>query len=293
MNKILASDYDQTFYISDEDIEKNKKLVNQFQKLENLFVIATGRSYLDFQNKLNMYHFSYDYVILNHGATILDKENHMLQNISISNDIILDLKRDLSLEKSISYNKDKSNIKQININYIRSEYEKIGLDLGKLQIRYIFLTGIKMIGISIISLLVTITSVYTSTRIAAYFGRDLRKRIVSKVIKYESEEYTKEKEQYISKKYKDYVNVYLVGKNSMEIISKDINKADAIMKVAKINGKNEEDIYTIGDGYSDIEMIKRFDGYAMENAVNEVKKYAIKEYPSVSNLIEDILEEKI
>ena len=24
MNKILASDYDQTFYISDEDIEKNK-----------------------------------------------------------------------------------------------------------------------------------------------------------------------------------------------------------------------------------------------------------------------------
>ena len=65
------------------------------------------------------------------------------------------------------------------------------------------------------------------------------------------------------------------------------------MKVAKINGKNEEDIYTIGDGYSDIEMIKRFDGYAMENAVNEVKKYAIKEYPSVSNLIEDILEEKI
>ena len=57
--------------------------------------------------------------------------------------------------------------------------------------------------------------------------------------------------------------------------------------------KNEEDIYTIGDGYSDIEMIKRFDGYAMENAVNEVKKYAIKEYPSVSNLIEDILEEKI
>ena len=98
MNKILASDYDQTFYISDEDIEKNKKLVNQFQKLENLFVIATGRSYLDFQNKLNMYHFSYDYVILNHGATILDKENHMLQNISISNVIILDLKRDLSLE---------------------------------------------------------------------------------------------------------------------------------------------------------------------------------------------------
>jgi len=96
---------------------------------------------------------------------------------------------DISVDDlKIKYNKDKSSIKQININYIKSEYEKIGLDLGKLQIRYIFLTGIKMIGISIISLLVTVTSVYTSTRIAAYFGRDLRKRIVSKVMKYESED---------------------------------------------------------------------------------------------------------
>lgn len=31
MKKLLASDYDQTFYINDEDIEKNKIMVEKFR----------------------------------------------------------------------------------------------------------------------------------------------------------------------------------------------------------------------------------------------------------------------
>ena len=51
MRKILVSDYDQTFYLNDEDIEKNKKSVEEFRKKGNIFVFATGRSYFDFMNK--------------------------------------------------------------------------------------------------------------------------------------------------------------------------------------------------------------------------------------------------
>ena len=46
LKKVLVSDYDQTFYINDEDIEKNKLAVSEFRKEGNIFVIATGRSYL-------------------------------------------------------------------------------------------------------------------------------------------------------------------------------------------------------------------------------------------------------
>ena len=42
--KIIISDYDQTFYINDEDIEKNKIAVSEFEAKGNLFIIATGRS---------------------------------------------------------------------------------------------------------------------------------------------------------------------------------------------------------------------------------------------------------
>ena len=51
MKKLLVSDYDQTFYLDDFDIEKNKKAVTKFKSKKNIFVIATGRSYYDFYNK--------------------------------------------------------------------------------------------------------------------------------------------------------------------------------------------------------------------------------------------------
>ena len=53
--KILISDYDQTFYINDKDIEKNKLLVKKFRIEGNIFVFATGRSYEDFKNAVNKY----------------------------------------------------------------------------------------------------------------------------------------------------------------------------------------------------------------------------------------------
>ena len=68
--KLLASDYDNTFYISDEDIVKNINKVKKFRK-NNIFLIATGRSYEEFMEKDNIYHIPYDYLILNHGTTII------------------------------------------------------------------------------------------------------------------------------------------------------------------------------------------------------------------------------
>ena len=51
MKKILVSDYDQTFYLNDEDIEKNKTSVKKFRDKGNIFIFATGRSYMDFMKK--------------------------------------------------------------------------------------------------------------------------------------------------------------------------------------------------------------------------------------------------
>ncbi len=38
MRKILVSDYDQTFYLNDEDIEKNKKSVEEFRKKKEIYL---------------------------------------------------------------------------------------------------------------------------------------------------------------------------------------------------------------------------------------------------------------
>ena len=100
--KLLASDYDNTFYISDEDIVKNINKVKKFRK-NNIFLIATGRSYEEFMEKDNIYHIPYDYLILNHGTTII-KEGKVIYSKYINYSILEELLRDLNVDTAKYYN---------------------------------------------------------------------------------------------------------------------------------------------------------------------------------------------
>ena len=99
MKKIIVSDYDNTFYQNDDDIEKNKLKVKEFMELSNIFIIATGRSYLDFMKKEYLYKIKYNYLILDHGATIL-KDDEIIFTETINNSIKKDLLYDLKLEET-------------------------------------------------------------------------------------------------------------------------------------------------------------------------------------------------
>ena len=230
--KILVSDYDQTFYLNDEDIEKNKIAISKFREEGNIFVIATGRSFLDFKNKLDIYNFDYDYVIINHGATILDKSDKIIYNFSINNEIINKLIKDLEIEKTIQL-------------FCCSKLE------SRVDFNYKNLTKIH----------------------ARYNDKETATNVSDK----------------INKKYSEYVNAYFVSDNAVEIISKDTNKSYAIMLLLRDLEKDKSNVYSIGDGYSDIEMVRDYNGYCMKNSVDELKIIAKKEYESVSDLINEII----
>ena len=229
--KMLVSDYDKTFYLNDFDLKKNIELIKEFRQLNNLFVIATGRSYLDFKNKVNKYNLDYDYVLLNHGATILDKNNNILFNTFIKNTNINELKNKLILEKSIEHFCCSKLESRVDFNYP---------NLTKIAVRYLPIVNISKI---------------------------------------------KEK---IEKEY-PHLNAYLVSTNLLEIISKEIDKAIAINMLINVLNIKKEEVYTIGDGETDIEMIKQFNGYAMVNSHIKLKDIAIDEIESVSNLIKKII----
>ena len=231
MRKILVSDYDQTFYLNDEDIEKNKKSVENFRKHENIFIFATGRSYFDFMNKAERYKLKWDYLIINHGATILDKNNNIISNYTIDNNIIKNIEKDLEIKKSI--------------NHFCCKLENSRTDFNDKDL----------------------------TKIYAKYEKDKAEQINS----------------LINKKYSEFVNCYLVSGNAVEIISNKTCKSYAIEEIAQIENINQEEIFTIGDGYSDIEMIKNYNGYCMEESVQELLKICNgKIVKSVSELIEKI-----
>lgn len=231
MKKLLASDYDQTFYINDEDIEKNKIMVEKFRNSGNLFVIATGRSYDDFMRKKEQYNIKYDFVIINHGATILDNENNIIFTYTMPNEILENLKKDLRLEMSSQ-------------NFCCSGLE------SRVDFEHKNLTKVQ--------------------------------------VKYDNLEYSNKMEKALKEKYSDILNIYYVSGNSLEIISKDINKSKAIQLLSEKININEKDIYTVGDGYSDIDMVTDYNGFAMKESVKELKDVAIEEINSVSELIQKI-----
>ena len=73
---MLVSDYDDTLNI---EKEKNLKYIKKFMK-NNIFVIATGRSYISIKQrlKIDMNGLTPDYLITNHGATILNNKNEVI-----------------------------------------------------------------------------------------------------------------------------------------------------------------------------------------------------------------------
>ena len=51
-----------------------------------------------------------------------------------------------------------------------------------------------------------------------------------------------------------------------------------------------EDIYTIGDGYSDVEMVSKYNGYTLNHGIDLLKKKCIKIVSNIAEMIRDILE---
>lgn len=232
MKKMLASDYDRTFYVNDEDIEKNKKAVEKFRKEGNIFVIATGRSYYHFMKIVKQYNISFDYAIINHGATVIDNQSNVISNIPMNNDFLKNIKADLLLDKSTD-------------SFCCSKLET------KIPFEHKDLTKIN--------------------------------------VKYKTKKESTEMNRFINKHYSDVVTSYNITSSSIEIISNKTNKSKMIHFLADMLNIDKNDIYTIGDGETDIKMVKDFNGYCMKESVKELKKVAKKEYDSVSGLIYNIM----
>ena len=232
MRKILVSDYDNTFFRDDKEIKENMLKVEEFRRKNNLFIIATGRSYYDFNRALKEYDIKYDYLIINQGATILDNKNNIIENHTIDEKVKDMIAEDLKLNDeetmfACSALESRVKIKNEKITKIHKGYENI----------------------------------------------DIARKM----------------NEFINNKYSSSVNSYLITtSNSIEIISSMTNKAKAISKIAEIENIDKQNVFTIGDSYNDIEMIKSFNGFCVENAQQEVKDVSIKVCSSVSELIDEI-----
>ena len=80
-------------------------------------------------------------------------------------------------------------INQSAINYIRSQYESIGINIKKIQSNYILSTGGLMILIALLGMVASVFVGFLAAKISASLGRNLRDKIFSKVTAFSNAEF--------------------------------------------------------------------------------------------------------
>ena len=143
-------------------------------------------------------------------------------------------------------------------------------------------------------LLVDLQTIEPETKTVAYKGLktgvDIEEKGISKLQKvFANLELAQKANEEINDKYQNKAISYLVAStNSIEIVSAKANKAKAMKTIAALEKVSSKRIYTVGDSMNDLEMIKKFNGYCMVNAEENVKTVCSSRCKSVAELIEKI-----
>ena len=92
------------------------------------------------------------------------------------------------IDKQIDTMSD-SILEQSAIIAVKEEYKGIGINIDKLQTRYIAISGIQMLGIALISMTAAVSIMFLSSRVAARLGKTLREKVFKKVLSFSTKEF--------------------------------------------------------------------------------------------------------
>ena len=174
--------------------EKEKK---KFQSLEAEELYVRKQLTKDQEENLKE-ELSYSIMLIE----MIDQENNSLleqlnlpkleekSNLEMFNMLDENVKKEiLSNVKKEMQNHESSMVEQMTIESIKQEYEKIGINLDKLQMTYIFHNGLMMLGIALLIMIVAITIGYLASRTASKFAFILRNKVVNKIMNFSNKEF--------------------------------------------------------------------------------------------------------
>ena len=91
------------------------------------------------------------------------------------------------LEKELKEMPD-SIVTQSAVLFVEQEYKDQDIDMDKLQMQYILISGVKMLGLAFLAMAAAIAVTFLSARVAAVLGKNLRNSIYRKVISFSGKE---------------------------------------------------------------------------------------------------------
>lgn len=80
-------------------------------------------------------------------------------------------------------------VEQAAVNYVKTAYEDLGMDMNHIQIQYLLRTAGKMIGLAFLGMAASVIVGFLASRVGASAGRDLRGRVFRKVVGFSNNEF--------------------------------------------------------------------------------------------------------
>lgn len=257
----LASDLDGTLVkdekVRKEDIEAIKRLKAEGHK----FIISTGRTFEGVQELIKEHSLEYDYLLLCNGGLIIDKNDNIILDKYIKNEIGTSLvAKFYDYGDSLMYlaesgdtilveNNDNDNSKVIEMfDYFSKKITKEEA-LAKSE-DY------------------KIVSIFTTDK------SHERAEVIKNMVKEE---------------YDDHLEVYR-NQFFVDIVPKECSKGFGLKKILEIEEKDVDKLYVVGDSYNDISMFNITDNsYTFHEVEEEIKGHAKNVVYHVSDVIEKIL----
>ncbi|MEI0445772.1 HAD-IIB family hydrolase [Brachyspira intermedia] len=249
--KLFFSDYDMTIYIHEKIDDSVFDAVKKWREAGNIFTIATGRNKFSIFEHIERHGLEFDYLIANNGALVFNNKREVIFKDAIDDEVSYKVIRFL-------HEKFGGTVEIANDNYIISVKSKDGNDILPFRVD-------KKINIKEIETVKDIIQINKMTSNAE------TTEIVANTINKEFEEVTA------------YANI-----RTVDIVKHTVNKAngvDFVYKLLKNNNQSIDKILVAGDSNNDIEMIKRYDGYAQINANEKIKAITDKYFNFISDII--------
>lgn len=264
MKYLVATDFDGTLCQSYPDgykiNDKTLEAIKKFRNKGNLFGIVTGRSYIwAYPVFKEQNSFDFDYILSDNGAQCFDKDG----NTVFSNKI--KAYRGFAKDYVTTVLEFSDEVEEAGICFEkdRFNFEKNNPDgNGGYYSKY--------------SVLDELCEKDEFVMVNAVCKND--------------ETAAKLKEEIVSK-FGEYLDPAQNGR-CLDITAKGVNKATGISQYAKVMGVIHENIYSAGDNYNDLSMIKAFHGCAVKSAVETLKNEAEFVLDDVGSLINIILKKE-
>lgn len=250
--KLFFSDYDMTIYIHEKIDNSVYDAIKKWREAGNIFTIATGRNKFSILEHIDRHGLEFDYLIANNGALVFNNKREVIFKDTIDDEVSYKVIRFL-------YENFEGSVEAANDNYVISVESKEGNDELPFKVdKKINIKEIEDIK-NIIQINKITPNAETTEIVANTINEQFKKEVTA------------------------YANI-----RTIDIVKNTVNKAngvDFVYKFIKKDNKNIDKILVAGDSNNDIEMIKKYDGYAQINANEKIKAITNKYFNFISDII--------